>query len=308
MKRRAARCRAATLLSLASLLGCAAGREPDRWGEGREEVVYGHDDRRDPYTLPPRSPFVTWAQSTAMEVPRTGLKGFSLASRGTFAEGMKNNGMPLCTKEPFDDQPRFPGLCSAFLAGPDLVITAGHCVSPDSCSDMTFVFGVVYDPEGRDPGAVGPDNIYRCSSVVARARESGGADYAIVRLDREVKDRAPLELRRAGRVADDEELVLIGNPAGLPTKISAGARVLDNKAKFTFLANTDSYHGNSGSAVFGAHSGLVEGILVWGEDDFSEKGGCWISRVCPENGAPCAGEGVVRITALADALAGALAR
>jgi hypothetical protein len=65
-----------------------------------------------------------------------------------------------------------------------------------------------------------------------------------------------------------------------------------------FVANLDTYGGNSGSAVFNAATGLVEGILVRGEQDYVQKGDCRVSNVCPADG--CRGEDVTKIAAVAD--------
>ncbi|MEI8190645.1 MAG: hypothetical protein WCI75_13115 [candidate division NC10 bacterium] len=63
-----------------------------------------------------------------------------------------------------------------------------------------------------------------------------------------------------------------------------------------FVANLDTYGGNSGSAVFSATTGLVEGILVRGENDYVWKGGCRVSNRCPADG--CRGEDVTKVSAL----------
>jgi hypothetical protein len=61
-----------------------------------------------------------------------------------------------------------------------------------------------------------------------------------------------------------------------------------------FRANLDTYGGNSGSAVFDANTGVVEGILVRGENDFVTRGSCRATNYCPANG--CRGEDVTHIT------------
>ena len=65
-----------------------------------------------------------------------------------------------------------------------------------------------------------------------------------------------------------------------------------------FVANLDTYGGNSGSAVFNTDTGLVEGILVRGENDFVYSNGCRVSNVCPAPG--CRGEDVTKISELAN--------
>jgi hypothetical protein len=295
------------IVSLSSALGCAEGGGPAAYDEAQLKVIYGQDDRHDQHAYPVGSLLHTWARSSALLVGKSSLDvaegpGFILAATGTLRESMKASGKPLCPEEPFQDQPVFAGVCSAFLVAPEAVITAGHCLrQADVCHYIAFAFGVGYDRKTRDPSRLDGDDVYYCKEVPERVVDRGGADYAVVRLDRPVIGRAPLALRRVGKIADNEELVLIGNPLGLPTKIAAWGKVLDNTPLHFFKANTDSYGGGSGSVVIGAHSELVEGLLVRGEKDFMQRGDCWVSNVCPERGSSCRGEDVTRATELAGA-------
>ena len=70
-----------------------------------------------------------------------------------------------------------------------------------------------------------------------------------------------------GEIQVGEPLCLIGHPWGLPTKVSHTAEVLKNDGLTWFMANLDSFEGNSGSAVFNELTGEVEGILVRGKPD-----------------------------------------
>ena len=91
-------------------------------------------------------------------------------------------------------------------------------------------------------------------------------------------------------------MLVIGHPSGLPTKIANRAYVRSNSHAAFFQANLDTYGGNSGSAVFDALTGVVEGILVRGERDYiyDYDRRCMISKKCPDDG--CRGEDVSRIT------------
>ena len=71
-----------------------------------------------------------------------------------------------------------------------------------------------------------------------------------------------------------------------------GANVRDNSPDSFFVANLDTYGGNSGSPVFNQDDDVVEGILVRGETDFVFNGTCVVSNVCPTTG--CRGEDVTR--------------
>ncbi len=95
------------------------------------------------------------------------------------------------------------------------------------------------------------------------------ADYALIRLNRPVIGRTPLKFRTTGEIDLDTELVVIGNPLGLPTKITTSGKVLENKYPHSFSVNIDAFKGNSGSAIFNAETGVVEGILVRGWAPYS---------------------------------------
>ncbi len=300
-----ARVWAVVALSTAAI-GCADGSSPSVHSEAGLAVIYGEDDRKEPHDYPAGSAIHAWSRSSAMQVDTDNLRrtkgsAFTLVTKETYSESMGASGRPLCAEEPFQDQPVLGGICSGFLAAPDIVITAGHCVSaPGVCPYVAFVFGAGYGRDGRDPRRVGPEDVYFCKEVLALVTKRAGADYAVVKVDRPVVGRAPLPLRRAGRVeADDEELVVIGNPMGLPTKIAAHGRVLDDTPAHFFRANTDSYGGGSGSVVMGLRSGLVEGVLARGESDLMQRDGCWISKACPEDASTCRGEDVTRATEFA---------
>ncbi|MDD5320391.1 MAG: hemopexin repeat-containing protein [Methylococcales bacterium] len=77
---------------------------------------------------------------------------------------------------------------------------------------------------------------------------------------------------------------MIVHPVGLPTKFGGGATVRDNSPSAFFLANLDTYGGNSGSPVFNSSTHEVEGILVRGETDFVQQDGCNVSLACPNTG------------------------
>ena len=61
-----------------------------------------------------------------------------------------------------------------------------------------------------------------------------------------------------------------------------------------FNANLDTYGGNSGSAVFNASTGEVEGILVRGATDYVRNGSCQVSNRIGNNSG--SGESVTKIT------------
>ena len=267
------------------------------------QTVYGDDDRQDVYQVQdPRlralaDSTVALFQSYAVTQDlASGKSKLSLRSYG------QSNG--LCSIEPFFDQ-KEGAFCSGFLVGPDLVATAGHCVtSNDACQSTKFVFGfAIKQPGANTPEDVANNEVYGCKELLGRQQENTGPDWAVVRLDRPVTGHKVLAIDHAN-VTNGEKLVLIGQPSGLPTKIAAGnTYVLDASPNGYFRANTDSYHGNSGSAVFSQNSLGIVGILVRGEADFEVYNGpgadpnnsCYVSKKCPIDGTGCRGEDVTKI-------------
>jgi len=257
-----------------------------------DKVIYGDDNRVDVVDSNNRA-FVRLSASTAarvdnMMIVRTDdqafLKGSSLADKG------------YCADDKFSLQIGAAD-CSGFLVSEDLLVTAGHCMSsPLDCSDYSWVFDYKVDQSGQ-VDSVNVANIYGCLEVIEQKLDPiTKEDYALIRLDRKVSDRAPLEFRKTGEIEDFESLVIIGHPAGLPTKIADNANVRTNDNEFYFVANLDSFGGNSGSAVFNANTGMVEGVLVRGENDFNydPENGCYRINTCRDDG--CRGEDVTRIT------------
>lgn len=268
-------------------------------------VIYGEDDRKDVYQTLDQN-MVTIAASTALVA-----YGFELKSKseGGFKLNTSHYGEEngLCNDEAFYAQP-MAGFCSAFLVAEDVLVTAGHCISTVSeCKEAAFVFG--FDMANKDDAITefSEDNVYRCKEIINQrldlTAEDGGEetddglklDYAVLRLDRKVVGRTPLKLRRSGDLQLGEKITVIGHPVGLPTKVSGGAAVRSFDKGF-FVANLDTYGGNSGSAVVNDVTGEVEGILVRGAPDFvmDTRRQCTLSNVCSDTG--CRGEDVTSIS------------
>lgn len=121
-------------------------------------------------------------------------------------------------------------------------------------------------------------------------------------MDRKVSGRTPAALNKGPHVDDAEELCVVGHPVGLPQKYACNAAILSNESEIFFSASLDTYGGNSGSMVFSAKTGMVQGILVRGETDFvyDTENECARSMVCPDHG--CRGEDVTRISRILSAL------
>jgi V8-like Glu-specific endopeptidase len=255
------------------------------------KVIYGDDNRLDLYQLG-NSPWSMVAGATVALMRNTKLV---LKPRSVYEikTSKYSSSYDLCQEEPFFDQGT-AAFCSGFFVGNDIVVTAGHCIRDNSeCNTTSIVFGFALKNAGDAADEVPASQVYRCSQVIkSLVSSSDGVDYAVIRLDRPVADVEPVKLRSSGTANPGDELVVIGHPAGLPTKVAADGIVRRVESGF-LVAGLDTYGGNSGSAVFNAKTLEVEGILVRGEMDFVYKGDCRVSNVCDT--AACRGEDVTRI-------------
>lgn len=259
----------------------------------KEKVVYGEDNRTDVFEV--KSIFWKGASnSTAAMVPKNkfAIKDGMVSIEGpTLGESMN-----LCPGERFAEQ-KNPAFCSGFLFGEKLLITAGHCATQKFCDSQNWVFGM-YQNKNNNDLSVPIENIYSCKAIVARALNNYTMeDWGIIELDRKVTGIDHVEIRTEGDIEVGEELVVIGHPSGLPTKVAPGAFVRKNNSPHFFEANLDTFGGNSGSAVFNAHTGIVEGILVRGdtdyETDYVEEKKCNRVKKCAMD--ECRGEDVQKI-------------
>lgn len=258
---------------------------------GAQKVIYGEDNRRDIKDVTD-SQFLKLAVSTAAMISHSSITVDG--ENATISAGTLGSRRNLCADEPFRDQLAAAN-CSGFLIAPDVLVTAGHCVrSSFSCDSYAWVFDFAVTGE-KDEKSVPSSSVYRCKEIISQVLDrSTKDDYAVLRLDRAVTDRDPLKFRKEGKIEDFTQIVVIGHPSGLPTKVADGAYVRSNTNQYFFQANLDTYGGNSGSAVFNVATGEVEGILVRGETDYVSRGGCTASNHCSDEG--CRGEDVTRIT------------
>lgn len=258
-----------------------------------DKVIYGVDDRLDLHQ-------VTDAKLLKLADSTVGLfQGYDVTVEGEKAllkTESYADGYGLCKEEPFYDQVT-GAFCSGSLVAPDVIMTAGHCVKSDSaCKDTKFVFGFGIKKQGVLPTEVPASEVYSCAQLIGREQVGTGADWALIKLDRPVTGHAPLKYDTGDAVKNGDPLVVIGHPAGLPTKVAGGATVRDASKNGYFVANLDTYGGNSGSAVFNAKTGVIVGILVRGENDYVYKNGCRVSNVCPADG--CRGEDVTKLSSI----------
>jgi hypothetical protein len=262
--------------------------------KANQRVIYGTDDRVDVFQLPAGAnrddsdSVVALFKSSAITDNGNGTSRLQ-----TEKFGVANN---LCAGEPFRDQP-VGAFCSGFLVTSDVIATAGYCVKASNVKDVRFVFGFRMRDATTPETIIKNAEIYRGVELLGRKEVGTGADWALVRIDRPVLNHRIVRMRHLGKIGDQQALHVIGHPAGLPTKFADQAAVRNNQPSAFFVANLDTYGGNSGSPVFNSATHEVEGILVRGDTDFVQQGSCNISLVCPTTG--CRGEDCTRTTEFA---------
>ncbi len=272
------------------------GRNQQSRDEFSSKVIYGEDDRTDWYDFKSEELKNIARSSAALirksKLTRSAHEGWMKIDAQAYGAGMQ-----MCSTERFVEQPTAT-FCSGFLAAPDKIVTAGHCIESESeCMNTAFVFDFTKFDADYDPTNVLAESVYNCKRVIHTALDSAGNDYAIIQLDREVQDRQPVRLRREGKLEDFSEVVVLGYPHGIPLKSSVG-KVRTNTHDKYFTATLDTYGGNSGSMVLSTASLEVEGILVRGEPDviYDREKQCYVSKVCAEDA--CYGEESSRISAV----------
>lgn len=265
-----------------------------------DKGIYGDDNRRLVSEIDPESEKEQIAEAHVVfaQIPKWRITSEDGDSISIQTKSLAS-GMNFCPDEKFSDLP-ITSSCSAFLVGPDLILTAGHCVKDKyECQKNFWVLD--YNDASGFVGTSGSvnfskSNVFSCSQIISSA-ENQKLDYALIKLDRKV-DRSPLKIRRSGKIDNKDSLLVIGHPMGLPKILTNEAIIRDNSLEFTFKTNADTFSGNSGSPVINPKTQLVEGILIKGDEDFEMdiETGCNRSFHCFAN--ECKGETVQRITTL----------
>ena len=210
-----------------------------------------------------------------------------------------------CPEEKFSDKPLVSS-CSGFLVGPDLLLTAGHCLKDKSGCQNNFWVLDYDDKELNFDGesiTFSSEKIVHCQEILALNAPSSSApatslDYALIRLDKKITDRKPLKLRRVGKADPTIGLTVIGHPLGLPKIQTDKGLLRNNLLNNIFTINSDTFSGNSGSPVIENSFGFVEGILIRGDRDFSLDIDTNCNRSFHCENAGCSGETVLRSTVL----------
>jgi hypothetical protein len=247
---------------------------------------------------------------------------------GAFNIRVENFGakMNLCQtpEQSFLEQNTGP-YCSGVMVGKDLIATAGHCVrevwakgncggaQPPEVNDIRVVFGF-FAKEPGNPGVteITGDNIFRAAKVVDGDCSAKGADWALLKVEGTVPPSVASPVTRLRKTIEvNDPVFVLGYPSGLPLKYAYNSVVRDAILDTHFVANLDTFGGNSGSGVFHEKTKELVGLLVRGEADFvccsgnscykdvtgyCPKPKCRKLYTCPSTG--CRGEDVTKIARL----------
>ena len=265
----------------------------------RQKAIYGDDDRIELAASSDQNHLRVGGSVAAIILTNDVVPiddSQSSISAMTLAQRSALRGRPLCSRELYRDQPA-SAAGTAFLVAPDIIATAHHCISESNLHTVRVIFDFAADGAGNIPTVFNAEDIYAPTRFIAGEFTENRTDWALIKLDRPVVGRDPLEFRRSGEANLGTPLYVIGHPLGLPKKIAGNAEIRLGGDDAFFVANLDTYGGNSGSPVFNAITHVIEGILVRGETDFAPLGSCYASLVCPVGG--CRGEECARMTPIA---------
>lgn len=265
-------------------------------------IVFGIDDRVEVFTKPHIERSV--GDSVAIMLSPVFLEETADRYLMKFNAISDSYEADLCKGEKFHGQPTASVNCTGFLVAPDLILTAGHCLTRDNsevenevtpqCMDFMWAFDYKYKSHNVIDDFFPKDNVFKCKEVVKakftyshirRTKELVyGDDYALVRLDRKVP--RPILTSFSDKIKGLKNIYSVGYPSGLPMKVATNGKVQDTGFENFFTTTLDILGGNSGGPVFNNNHEVL-GIVVRaypGDDyEFSKKKDCSIVKKCSED-------------------------
>ena len=278
-----------------------------KWTASGHSIVHGDDNRVTPAQYIDED-IIDLSKSVALVTNRSKIHSFN-EKHFVFSAPNLGEKLNLCDGVPFAKEPSL-GNCTSFLIDSNKVATAGHCVTKENegprqleriCRRLRFVFNFTSEELAENKESTGKSktikktNVFNCKKILKyeyKKTKYRMKDFAIIELDRHVKNAPPLRHRRFGRPLMYTPMVVIGHPSGIPLKISGEAKLKpltkeddENyfqawmKKRDIFYANLDTFSGNSGSPVINAKTKKVEGIFIGGdEEDYIIDDGTWCRR------------------------------
>jgi hypothetical protein len=275
-------------------------------------VIYGGDGRTDLYLVnDPRLKRAAQSIALVIDTQRDLKQKENHQLLYFYQNGARHQ---LCSQERFYHQP-VTGHCTAVLIAPDRVLTSKHCVSDlQQCRRTGFVFDYAVNSKSEEEvknllptiNPLNPARISYCQAIISKGSEmvevnDQNRDFIIVTISPKQLSRPTLPLSaQKAPLSPKQPLALLGHPLGLPLKIAADTKVkIFSSTTPSFIVESDSFEGNSGSALIDLQQGTLVGMLSGGERDFTEKqlpGGerCFASRRCYP-GSDCKGEVAIKV-------------
>lgn len=259
---------------------------------------------------------------------RTGNSGyvwFNLINLSEYLEGFHNR--PACDELRFKDELN-PYSCTAFLVGPQTVMTAGHCVDHSKTmtksgkylltknvpltgnDELTIHFSKGVPP--KNGAQVSSDEVYK-GVMLVEGIKTYNLDYAIVKLDRPVKGIVPLEIDQNFKPQKNLSTRVIGHPSGLRLMHDSSGKIINSTEYWkplNFTISNTVFAGNSGSPVLDNRNGKVLGVLSESQaraksDYYLNDSQCVTANVVGANETQAQGF-VTRLTVTAEYLKGKL--
>lgn len=254
-------------IALAGITGLTFGQKVPWYGhkDDASRGAFGPDTRAEAKS---KWEYRDYMRATATAVQKNQVKGDKVYCMDlkTYINRVFGD-YPINEEVRFQDQPT-AGFCTGFLIAPDILVTAGHCITnQEDLLNTVWVFDYTSDVNYNRSGGyitIPESNQYYGIEILdTKLTNDQAYDYCVIRLNRKA-DRKPYKFRTGGAVTFDDMIAMIGSPSGLPLKVADSARVTNNEDYSTsFLTDLDAFHGNSGGPVFNLY-GFIEGILVRG--------------------------------------------
>lgn len=206
------------------------------------------------------------------------------------------NGASLSKREKFRKEIS-AGEGTAFIVGRKLALTAGHCIleeskgkyvlNNDRVKNLRLVLGFNMTDDNQCTTTFEKKNVFSIKYVKDYVHNSV-EDWALLKLNESTDHIRKLKLNFNSPI-EGSNVYIEGHPCGLPFKIAVSGTI--NKIyNHHFLADVNSFSGNSGSPIINKVTHQVEGILVRGNEDFEIVNEDGKSKVISKHNKDDAGE------------------
>lgn len=259
--------------------------------------IYGEDNRILARELNSQSPYQLsiLAQIPDYRITNSKTKGILSIKTKSLKDGLN-----FCESEKFLDEP-IVSSCTAFLIQKDVILTAGHCVKDKfDCKKQTWVFDYTNSADNLFQNfeiSFLESKSVKCIELISHAVNQK-SDYAIIKINKKIEDRPFLKLNQAQKTSTNASFFMLGHPLGMPLIQTDQIQIRENHLEHVFKTNADSFSGNSGSPLINLETGLVEGILIRGDEDYylDKEKNCHATYRCANK--ECRGETFLRSSAV----------